>query len=455
MRIRDRGIGNIPFIMVLVVMLIALALYFMEADKSDGARMAQQKAEGQRDDFKDQVITLENLSGAMRRRIGIPGLDTAKSASEIETLFNQTLATLINDLSSSSRTKVKAGAYTVTDTIVEKGSAPDRTLVLYVPRVAPEEGTLVDVIKSVPASLKLGVDEVKKCIDMYNDQDTALLTRISELQTQLAESKSTYDADNARLQGRVDTEASLKGDAKDSVDRLTTQNEELTTKMSETRAKAEKEVALLRRRLRASEDALRNERKRTKLAEREDPEDGRVIAVSRGVVHINLGRRQKVHPGLRFSVWRVVQGNRRHDIGEVRVLSVDDNSCEARIIKLGNARIPMARGMSVSNPFYDPKAPLHVYIYGNLTRYPTSVARRRLERAGCKVVRTLEVGVQIIVLGEPPIEIEQVDDEEQAAAARAKHNLERTRRLNDVRDTAKSIGAIVVTEDVLSTFIDY
>ena len=69
-------------------------------------------------------------------------------------------------------------------------------------------------------------------------------------------------------------------------------------------------------------------------------------AVSRGVVHINLGRRQKVHPGLRFSVWSVVQGNRRHDIGEVRVLSVDDNSCEARIIKLGN-RVGDAAPLSV------------------------------------------------------------------------------------------------------------
>ncbi len=36
MRIRDRGIGNIAFIMVLVVMLVALALYIMEADKNEG-----------------------------------------------------------------------------------------------------------------------------------------------------------------------------------------------------------------------------------------------------------------------------------------------------------------------------------------------------------------------------------------------------------------------------------
>ena len=58
---------------------------------------------------------------------------------------------------------------------------------LYVPTVAPEEATFVDLIQGIPASLKLGVDEVKKCIDMYNSQDTALTTRVAEVQSALAE----------------------------------------------------------------------------------------------------------------------------------------------------------------------------------------------------------------------------------------------------------------------------
>ena len=131
MRIRDRGIGNMPFIMVLVVMLIALALYFMEADKREGADLALKTARTEIDDiatgYKVRLIKLDDLNGALRKRIGIPGLDTAKSATEIDTIINQALSAQINALSDSSRTKLPAGAYTVTDKLIDKGSAPDKT----------------------------------------------------------------------------------------------------------------------------------------------------------------------------------------------------------------------------------------------------------------------------------------------------------------------------------------
>ena len=122
----------------------------------------------------------------------------------------------------------------------------------------------------------------------------------------------------------------------------------------------------------------------------------------------------------------------------------------------GIPRVPVAQGMNISNPFYDPHRTLKVYIYGDLKQYPTDVAKRRLAESNVIVARRLDDTVNVIVLGEPPVTVaEDIEDEAEAKQAEKQARVERDRRLKEVIEKARVIGAIVVTEDVLRTFIEY
>jgi hypothetical protein len=73
-------------------------------------------------------------------------------------------------------------------------------------------------------------------------------------------------------------------------------------------------------------------------------------------------------------------------------------------------------------------------------------------------MRTLDDTVNIIVLGEPPVSApaeEVSDDPDAARLAEKRLSADRSANLAKVYDQAVAIGAIVVTEAELATFIDY
>jgi hypothetical protein len=147
----------------------------------------------------------------------------------------------------------------------------------------------------------------------------------------------------------------------------------------------------------------------------------------------------------------------REDIAVVRVISVGETSSEARVVEQINTRVPVTKGMNVSNPFFDPKRPLKAYIYGDLRRYNTDVAARRLAAAGVHMSSKLDDTVNIIILGEPPVAIDEEipEDEAEAVAVETRKAMERDKRLTEIMRVAIAIQALVVTEDALATFIDY
>ncbi|NUQ73857.1 MAG: hypothetical protein HUU21_09895, partial [Polyangiaceae bacterium] len=68
----------------------------------------------------------------------------------------------------------------------------------------------------------------------------------------------------------------------------------------------------------------------------------------------------------------------------------------------------------------------------------------------------LDDTVNVVILGEPAVDIEaEAGTPEEAAANEEKAKAQRAARIREVMDTAATLGAIVVTEDVLQTFIQY
>ena len=97
-----------------------------------------------------------------------------------------------------------------------------------------------------------------------------------------------------------------------------------------------------------------------------------------------------------------------------------------------------------------------IHIFGSLTFGDAEVVIRQLQAAGANVSRYLDKGVDVIVLGEPPVsDGEDLDDEEDPPAAAKARSMTRDAQLDRVLEKARSIGATVVTERVLRSFMDY
>jgi hypothetical protein len=191
---------------------------------------------------------------------------------------------------------------------------------------------------------------------------------------------------------------------------------------------------------------------------KEDPKDGEVLVADarQGLAFLNRGKNFRVAPNMKFVIWRLGKGNVRENVAEVEVIESGETKSTARVIRLFNPRVPVSEGMSFSSPFYDPFKKLRIYIAGNLRYYPSDLAKRRLAESGCSVTDRLDDTVNVVILGEPAVDLgADAASPEEAAANEERAKAMREARIREIKDTSATLGAVVVTEEVLKTFIEY
>jgi hypothetical protein len=293
---------------------------------------------------------------------------------------------------------------------------------------------------------------------MLEDASRGYQTQLAALQQRITESGSQYQADIASKAQAFDTEKGNVAQMQDQVNQATAKIDQQATEISEIKQRFEKDTRTQARTISALENRIRADKAKMEIAMKEDPKDGEVLVADakQGLVFLNRGKNFRVAADMKFRVWRMGKGNFREDIAEVEVIDVGDSKCTARIVKWINPRVPVAEGMNFSSPFYDPFKKLRVHIAGNLKYYPSDLAKRRLAESGCIVAERLDDTVDIVVLGEPAVDLgAEASSPEEAAANEQKAKAQREARVREVMDTAASLGAVVVTEEVLQTFIEY
>jgi RNAse (barnase) inhibitor barstar len=291
---------------------------------------------------------------------------------------------------------------------------------------------------------------------LFETENKNYQTRIGQFQTKINEIQGQYTQDVAQKGQLADQERQQKDALQDQVNQQITRIDALSSELQQVKQTSDKERRTFEREIQAYKDALRNLKPKLELAIKEDPADGEVLVADQrqGLVFINRGRDFRVEPGRKFMVWRLGKGNVREDIAEVEVIDVDDTKSTCRIIRWLNTRVPVAEGMSVSNPFYDPYKKLRVYIHGNLRYFPSDLAKRRLAESGCIVENQLTDNVNVVVLGDPPVDLGDVGEDD-VAIAEQKAKAQREANIRDLMHRSATLGAVVVTEDVLRTFIKY
>jgi hypothetical protein len=467
MRMRERGIGNLPFIAVLVLFVIATVLFFLKQDEADKAlQRANSAAENTRKAQGDLVKMVDAFT-SLRDAIGIAdaGLDATSSnipnKDQVAEVVRNYVNGVVKAATQAGEVTLDTKSYSIEDQSIIKEQAGDRTtLQVFQVATSPDAMTVKaamdPIAKSLTALAKIAAENNAKHDQAVKDKDRL----VEDLKGANAQAQSAYQSDLAAKQQAAEGWKTQLDSTRSNLETLTTKLDQKEAEFSTKIQAKDKELRTISRGRDAWKSRAINEKDRKALAMKEDPIDGQVTAVSDvlGTLWVNLGRRNKLSSGTRFIVWRPAKGNVRENIAECRVINVGERSSECRITKRLSRRVRPTEGMNVSNPFYDPKGKLTAYIFGDLKTYPSDQAARRLAAAGVRVSRTLDLNVNVIILGEPPKGgDEEIDMEDEAAVAQAatKAKMDRGKRLDWVMNKAVAIGAIVVTEDVLATFIDW
>ncbi|MHC4971443.1 MAG: hypothetical protein ACYTG3_03860 [Planctomycetota bacterium] len=466
MRMRERGIGNLAFIAVIVLFVLALGMWFMAKDEADNFKIKLDQERVTSSAQRDKLVGARNAYDAMVEVLGYtwPELqrkeDSYPEPSQLKNKIRTELTKITEDIKQRSRANTRARVYqfpTGTNGIeVTKGDMT--TVTLYATPHVKETATVAAILEPLGGQFEYAAKVIEANNSQFETENETYKKRVGELSGKIAQVQSKYEADVSSKGQQFDTQKTRADDMQDQVNTLSAANDALQTDKARIEEEAGKKQRVLERDLAAWIQRALNEKAKKEVALKEDPKDGEVLyaAPRRSLVFINRGRRHKVANGTRFTVWRAGKGNVREDIAIIRVIEVDRTKSTARVLKRLNPRVPVAQGMNISNPFYDPHRKLKVYIYGDLKQYPTDVAKRRLAESNVTVARRLDDTVNVIVLGEPPVTVaEDIEDEAEAAMAEKQARVERDRRLKEVIEKARVIGAIVVTEGVLRTFIEY
>ncbi len=472
MRIRERGVGNMAFIAVLILFVVAAVLAFMWKDEGDSLR--QKNAELRQDTGKlaEKLAKAGQAYDVLPAILGVPDLvqavarngDTYKKPADIREACIAWLLKTRDALQTASTAIYVGRVWTASgDTLRKDGVADMKSLQFYKNTMAGETASFSALIAPIAGAFTTAGKFITENNKESENQYVLAKAAAAETVSQAAKATQEHAAQVATIKAAQETADAQRTEFENGMTRLTADVDGLRGKEETLKATNIKVKRDMSREIRALKTGIINLKEKKILAREEDPKDGEIVGSNprNRVCWINLGRVHKVRTGMIFTAWRAGKGNQRQDLAEIRVLKVDRRRSECSIVKIFNSSVPVGRGHNISNAFYSPTETLIVYISGSLRRYDTSTAARRLAASGVKISAVLDDRVQVIVLGEPDVSAASggdevdTDDPEAVKALKAKEDALRETRLNEVIEKARAIGAVVVTEGVLSTFIDW
>ena len=128
MRDRERGIGNLPFIAVLVLFVVAIALFFMKQDEADKEKAKRLDASdklntslGRQDKLTQAYNAMMEVAGVNDAGLVIAGMDASgvPSADKIKTILRGYINTVTTAVGKASEARLNTRNYKVTGGVVK------------------------------------------------------------------------------------------------------------------------------------------------------------------------------------------------------------------------------------------------------------------------------------------------------------------------------------------------
>ena len=304
-------------------------------------------------------------------------------------------------------------------------------------------------VNAIISELKKNKDADAAIIDAARSDSAAKATTIDNLQNDLREEQERHTADvqqlNADLTAANETAEANRLEATQALQRVQVVEEE-----------KRREGASREARVNALENRIRIDKEERELKIRRDAKDGEILSASptMGTAIIDLGSADKVYPGLKFNVSYMGKGGFRLLKGQVMVTRVLGKKSAKVSILVEEPGNPIAQGDIVHNPLWGVNDTIHVYLAGELERYPLDIAKARLAKMGVVLDDMVTGDTDYIVVPDamaapPPAGDEDEDMDEDEENVGGKSEFERISAL------ARTFGATIITEKMLNEFLDY
>ncbi|MAW62037.1 MAG: hypothetical protein CMJ94_14565 [Planctomycetes bacterium] len=266
------------------------------------------------------------------------------------------------------------------------------------PNAETVEAVLPTVISDYNAAKERIADTERQIAQLRADLDA----RQSETDTALADK----DQRISDLEGELDdTRNSMNEqivDLERQRDALRDQYRELDDRLTQTEAEKDAEIAAVRAAsvsLKQRNDILSS--RLNAVARRADSPDGAVLTANARVnkAWIDLGRTQRVAPGLQFDVLDQSTGAIK---GRLKVANVEDGRSEVHIVETADKYNPIAAGDPIRNAVFDPNRSQVAVLLGNgFGAYSADDMKIKLAQVGIQVVDDVTIETDFLLLGTP------------------------------------------------------
>jgi len=138
-----------------------------------------------------------------------------------------------------------------------------------------------------------------------------------------------------------------------------------------------------------------------KVQRRSDAADGAVLTANARInkAWIDLGRTNRVAPGLQFEVLDQVTGALK---GRLEVASVEDARAECLVLNVADKYNPIASGDPIRNAVFDPnRQPTAVLLGNGFGAYSADEMKIKLAQVGISVSDEVTVETDYLLLGTP------------------------------------------------------
>ena len=429
----ERGIGNLAFIAVLVLFIVALALWFVTRDEADKAMAENVKLRQQINEARNGLTLAQEAYDAMKEPWGFPltalnrNGDKYPEPAVIKSTIRAALMGAAKEIESKSETALSNRIYEITEDAITFQAGDPNKLILYKNPMTADTITAQGMLAPMAGQFAAAAKIIRENNDKFEQEAASNKQYMTTTKAAAKQVEQAFETSKNQLRSQVDTLTNSKKEVEDRLNDTTNRLDEAGSKNSALKTDFEKRERELNRQKDALEGRLINEKEKKKLALAENPKDGEVIASvpSNRICYIDLGRKNKLSNGTRFTVWKAGKGNQRIDVAQILVTRVDGSMAKCSVEKLFNSRLPVSKGHNISNPFYNPKGSVTVLHLRRPDPLPDRRrAYRRLAANGAKVSQdVLDERVDIIVLGAPPVsgndeDINSDDEGERNAAIR-------------------------------------
>jgi len=443
MRRLERGASYVPLIIVLVLLVVAVVWAYIKTDEVDQLLKENRSLKEKEKVASSERAEAVNNQRKVRDKVGFPleNPTPVNQGSDLEKI-DQWTAEKLDHLRTTYTREFPVAIYTFDPNggiKRDEEAGAGKVKVGYVaPAAIPSEIQVQELYELMDGAMSRMLNDITRLVAQVQTERAKYVAREAEFTGTI----SDKDGEIGRLRNEKSAvesaKATMEREKNDEIQRLTNEAREAQENLDDFQQRSKEEVAALKNQILALKQDVVKLKRRKEMETFPIGPDGQVLAVTddQGIAILNRGKADHLQPGTTFDVYTLGKGAQKIQKGVVKVLEVDSKTAKARVIQLSNPMNPIVTGDYFESSTYNPDTQLHFFLLGRMRKYGKSDAAARLMDLGQAVDDEVGIDTDYLVLGAPESEDENLRD-------------------SDAFKRAQELGVRVITEDQLSTFLDY